>query len=387
MNDYLLTQVKAGKYFKSGVFLDDNYILLSAETPVTTDLLERLKRWEYNHLYSNSEMTDHPGSGSEAVIQGEEAEAGSLNNQFRDTEELAQAEKEFRSMVEFTEKIFTQLVTRDDLPHGTISNRVKEFIDTIKKSKQYLLRYNEFNVKNNYLVTHAVISTIIGTILGQEFRLPPFKLIELGTTCLLHDVGMIKLPTQLYMSDKILNEHERKAIFAHPALGFKILRRHDYPLAVCLGVLGSHENIDGSGYPRNLTGERISQHSKIISVCSSYAAMNSDRPFRMALDGHHAVLELLKNRNTRYDEAVLRGLVQALSVYPIGTFVKIKNGSKGMVVHTFQEKPRNPLVKLVLGPNNAPLAEATVVNTTSDAFSIVGVLTPNKANQLRKTTR
>ncbi|AHC14793.1 HD-GYP domain-containing protein [Salinispira pacifica] len=385
MNDFLLSQIEEGKYFNLGAFLDDNYILLSPETPVDQPLLDRLQRWGYNYVYSNGDITDR--ADSEGGINGDDVEVANLNAQFKEREELEQAESKFREMVEFTEKIFTQFVTRGDLPHGMISNKVKEFIETVKRYRHFLLRYNEFQVNINYIVVHSVKTTIVGTILGLEMHLPPHKMIELATTCLLHEIGMIKLPSQLYMTDKLLNEKERKAITAHTALGFKILRTHDYPMAVCLGVLESHENIDGSGYPRNLTGERISQYAKIVSVASSFAAMNSDRPFRVALDGHHAVVELLKNRGTRYDAGVLSGLVKALSVYPIGTFVQVENGAQGMVVKTFQEHPRTPLVKLLLGPKGGQYMENPVVNTLNEEYRIVGVIPNTKASKLREALK
>jgi HD-GYP domain-containing protein (c-di-GMP phosphodiesterase class II) len=383
MNDYLISQIEEGKYFNLGAFLDENYILLSPETPISDPLIDRLRRWDYNYVYSNGDMTDRPGSAT-STGEGDDVEIANLNSQFKEKEELETAQREFLSMVEFTERIFTQFVTRGDLPHGAISKRVKEFGEVIRQTKQYMLRYNEFDAKINYIVVHSVKTTIIGTILAMELKLPPFKIIELGTSCLLHEIGMIKLPSQLYMTDKILSEQERRAISAHPFLGFKILRTHDYPMAICLGVLESHEHMDGTGYPRNLTSERISLYAKIVAVASSYAAMNSDRPFRLALDGHHAVLELLRNKGNRYDETVLKALIKALSVYPIGTFVQVQNGAQGMVVQTFQDSPKTPHVKLLIGPNGEKYLENPIVNTNNEDYKIVNVLPPAKAKKLRE---
>lgn len=382
MNDFLLSQIEEGKYFNHGAFLDENYILLSPETPVTDSLIERLKRWDYSYVYSNGDMSDRPSSAT-ASGEGDDVEIANINSQFKEKEELEKAEKAFVSIVEFTERIFTQFVTRGDLPHGTISNRIRDFGEMLRYSKPYMLRYNQFSADINYIVVHSVKTAIIGMVLGMELKLAPFKLIELGTTCLLHEIGMIKLPSQLYMTDKILSEQERRAITAHTALGFKILRSNDFPMSICLGVLESHEHMDGSGYPRNLTSERISIYAKIVAVASSYAAMTSDRPFRIALDGHHAVLELLKNRGTRYDENVLKSLIRALSIYPIGTFVRVRNGAQGMVVQTFQESPKTPHVKLLLGPKEERYLENPIVNTTSDDFEIVEVVSPAKAGKLR----
>jgi hypothetical protein len=104
--------------------------------------------------------------------------------------------------------------------------------------------------------------------------------------------------------------------------------------------------------------------------------MNSDRPFRLALDGHHAVMELLRNKGTRYDQGVLTSLIKALSVYPIGTFVQVQNGAQGMVVQTFQDSPKTPHVKLLLGPKGEKYLENPIVNTNNEDYKIVNALPP-----------
>ena len=370
MKEYLLSELKIGNYFSQATYLDENYILLSPEIPLSEQLMNRLLRWDYVRVYSD-------GSPSDSQIKGTleiEPEVVNLNVQLKEKAKLHSAAKNFRKILEFTDGIFEQFISKGKLSQNTITDKTKDFVEEVRNLRQYMLRYNEFDSSVKAITLHSVKTTVIGIILGQELRLPTHKLIELGMACLLHEIGMLKLPGQLYMSDKLLGEQERKTISAHPILAFKILRALNFPMNVCLAVLESHENVDGSGYPQHLRAARISEYGKILPIISSYVAMTSERPFRKAMNGHLAIIELLKNRGTRYDPSLVNTLVKLLSIYPIGTFVKVKNGATGMVMETFRDKPKAPLVKLIRGPKGEAYKESPIISTDNEDYQIIAIL-------------
>jgi HD-GYP domain-containing protein (c-di-GMP phosphodiesterase class II) len=195
---------------------------------------------------------------------------------------------------------------------------------------------------------------------------------------------MIRLPPQLYMTDRTLSEQERKAITAHTLLGFKILKQQSYPLSVCLAVLECREYLNGTGYPRGLTGDKMSFYAKVISVTSSFAALVSDRPFRGARDEHASMLELLKGRDTLYDATVLKALVANLSIYPLGSYVALANGYRGMVVDTSNDGPRAPIVRLMLSPDGERYAEQPHVRTSGDDYRISRSLADEEIKELKR---
>jgi HD-GYP domain-containing protein (c-di-GMP phosphodiesterase class II) len=208
-----------------------------------------------------------------------------------------------------------------------------------------------------------VKTAILSCAVGAQLKLPPHKLIELGTAALLHTIGMIRLPPQLYMSNKVLTPEEKRAITAHTVLGFKILKQFAFPMPVCLAVLEYHEHPDGTGYPRGSTDERISLAAKIIGLCSAYAALVSKRPYRSGMQSHSVILDLLKVRGKQYDEAVLKALVTCLSLYPVGSYVVLANGVKGLVVEANVENARAPTVKVIISPSGTRLPDPYLVKT------------------------
>lgn len=363
MKAYPVSQLESDSYFSKQAFLDENYILLSPETPVTNKLINRLKRWRYSQILSNGAIVDSPKVAESPSAEGTTM---SIDLDIREKTLMEEAQAFYAELTGFVEKMFTNFVTRDELVERPVSDMIKRTIDTVRSHRRQILRIADLHGEGkNYIVNHSAKTAILAVSVGMVLRLPPFKLIELGTAALLHEIGMIRLPPNLYMSDNPLSDQEKRALTAHTVLGFKILRQFSFPMTVSLAVLECKENVDGSGYPRNLTGDKISTYAKVIMVTGSYAALTSARPFRPAIPGHNALMDMLKRKAQMYDETILRALIANLSIYPLGTYVALANGNRGIVVDNSLEKPREPKVRVIAGPTGDPFAEQYIVDTSS----------------------
>lgn len=361
MKSFPVANLEADTYFNKRAFLDENYILLSPETPVTTKLLNRLKQWRYKSILSNGAIVDAPTVSDAVAAEGTTL---SIDQDIREQNLFAEVQAFYSELTTFVEKMFTSFVTRDELVERPISDMIKKTIDMVRTHRRHMLRLPDLGSEGkNYIVNHSAKTAILAVSIGMVLRLPPFKLIELGTAALLHEIGMIRLPPNLYMSDNALTDQERRAITAHTVLGFKILRQFSFPMTVCLAVLECRENVDGSGYPRKLTAEKIAVYGKIIMVAGSYAALTSERPFRHAVDGHAALMDMIKRKGQMYDDTVLRALISNLSIYPLGTCVELGNGNRGMVIDNVLEHPKSPKVRVIAGPSGELFAEQQIVET------------------------
>ena len=83
-----------------------------------------------------------------------------------------------------------------------------------------------------------------------------------------------------------------------------MLFRSESPWSLAEIVYQHHERMDGSGYPRNLEGDKILMEARILSVADVVEAMASHRPYRAALGIEAALEEIKKNKGTLYDDAV-----------------------------------------------------------------------------------
>ena len=387
MNGIPVSSLHPNGYFDEAVFLDEKYILLTPDSPVTDELIRRLKKWKYMQVLTEGKAKDVPSYLSGADHSSVTSQT--LDQDIHEREDMASARKFYSELRVFTSGMFNQFTADGSLNLGDVTEWVKKTIQMVRERRDYLLRSTEMDGStDDYLVSHSVNATILSIIIGDYLKAPPHRLIELGNACLLHEIGMLKLPPELRRSSKKINEEERKVIISHTAIGYRILKNISAPENVALACIEHHERMDGSGYPRSLLGDKITEYAKIIAVACSYDAIVSKRPYKVsALDGHSAIKDLLQKNRKQYDDRVLKALVYTLSVYPVGTAVLLSNQSRGVVIKTDPDKPRCPVVKVTIDPEGKKLADSPLIQTSDGTegkgIVIQRVLSSDEAQQVR----
>ncbi len=384
MNRIETKSLKVGMYFEAPVFLDENYILLTPDIPVTDALIKNLQSWGFQELSTEGSPVgrEAPAKSAVNVVKG-----ATLDQDIKDKEGLGRAQTFYDEITQSAEKILGRLKEDSILNVSIITEEVKKAITMIREDGKYILRFQEikFNEKQDYNLLHSVRSMILSLAIGERMKMPNHKLIELGIASLLHEVGMLQIPSKIYQKEGALSDAEKKVINAHTVLGFRSLREFSLPRDVLLGILEHHERTDGSGYPQGLDSTKISRFGKIIAVACSYDAQISHRPFRSSRDAHTSLTGMLKEMRSHYDEEVMKALLSLLSIYPIGSYVVLENGYTGVVVETDPDNFRYPTLKLLLDANGHRLKEQPVVQTRDEqGFRITTVLSTSDIQEIRK---
>jgi HD-GYP domain-containing protein (c-di-GMP phosphodiesterase class II) len=379
MKKYGVKNISPEHFFSEPVYLDRQFILTAPEMPFAGGIIRALQEWEFTEVYSTGDQMEDYAAKSAELSEAADAPAASALagiSTLSDGNKIIRAEEFYVDFVKYVDKLFVKAAIKNELNFNAVAEKIKTACDIIREDRRFLFRVQKNTLtspNDDYLASHAVKSTIISLIIGLYLKLPAHRLIELGVAALLHEIGMIKLPPQIYLSRRPLLPQEQKAILTHPVLSYNLLKSFDFPLTVTLAALEHHERENGSGYPRKLSGERISLYAKIIAVACSYEALSAQRPHKEAKDGYTGMLELLKNEGKKYDETVIRALVFSLSIYPIGLYVLLSNEKKGQVVDVNPENPRFPIVQ-VFG-ELTPDGKNKVVETSQDGLYIVRPLT------------
>jgi putative nucleotidyltransferase with HDIG domain len=302
----------------------------------------------------------------------------------KDKQEIVDARKLYYALVNFTLESFKGYKEDGRLNIPRLSERIKDLIDMVKSSRDAILRYPEFDYPSeNYLYVHSVNCAILALAIGDLMKLPPHRMIELGLAALLHDIGMLKLPDGIYLKAEKLSDKEFQLIRAHTTLGYKILKGFSVSEEIALAAEEHHERFDGSGYPKALTGDKISLYSRIVAVVCSYDAITGRRMFKSQIDTHTAVMELLKGRNKSYDENIVRSLIVCLSAYPLGSLVLLSDNSIGRVTKTNPESPRFPFVQVIIDTEGTRISEPLLIKTAEEGgLSIQHCIPPKEAEQL-----
>jgi HD-GYP domain-containing protein (c-di-GMP phosphodiesterase class II) len=131
---------------------------------------------------------------------------------------------------------------------------------------------------------------------------------------LLHDVGKIKIPSEIINKPGKLTDEEFELIKTHTVEGERLLAQ----VGGLLGNVGRivrscHEDWDGTGYPDGLHAEEIPLVARIVRCCDAYSAMTTDRSYRKALPVADAVAELRRCSGTDFDPDVVDALIAAVA--------------------------------------------------------------------------
>jgi putative nucleotidyltransferase with HDIG domain len=156
-------------------------------------------------------------------------------------------------------------------------------------------------IRDPYTAGHQRRVAELAGAIAREMNLSEWAVAGIHIAGLLHDVGKIAVPMEILSKAGKINRHEYAIIKNHCLVGSEILQRVPFPWPVTQVILQHHERIDGSGYPRGLTGDNIVLAARILSVADVVEAMSSHRPYRAALGLECALEEISASIGVLYD--------------------------------------------------------------------------------------
>jgi PAS domain S-box-containing protein/putative nucleotidyltransferase with HDIG domain len=164
--------------------------------------------------------------------------------------------------------------------------------------------------RDPYTAGHERRVAELATAIAEDMGMDGEELTALRLGGLIHDIGKIAVPAEILAKPGRLSEVEFNLIKQHPASGFDILEVIDFGRPVAEIVLQHHERLDGSGYPRGLSGEDILPEARILAVADVVEAMSSHRPYRAALGMEAALAEIREHAGVKYDADVVAACVR-----------------------------------------------------------------------------
>jgi response regulator RpfG family c-di-GMP phosphodiesterase len=171
---------------------------------------------------------------------------------------------------------------------------------------------SSIQARDHYTEEHSQRVTETSLKIAAQLNCSKKDMESLRIASVLHDVGKIAVPDSVLLKPGSLTLEEFLIIKNHPTIGENILRpvillESERKIIQC-----HHERWDGKGYPLGLTGTEIPYLARIMAVADSFDAMTSNRPYRPAMPLEKAIEELVKNKNTQFDEEIVDAFVKIL---------------------------------------------------------------------------
>ncbi len=168
--------------------------------------------------------------------------------------------------------------------------------------------------KDGYTEEHTRRVALRAVQVGEELRLPPWRLRDLAVGGLLHDIGKLSVPDAVLKKPAPLTVEEYRLVQAHVDAGVRLLGQlGGYADAVLGLVRDHHERLDGSGYPHGLRGEEIPLDARILAVCDVYDALISRRVYRDEWSHDRALALLREGASSQFDSRCVEALARVLA--------------------------------------------------------------------------
>ncbi len=228
-----------------------------------------------------------------------------------------------------------------------VAELAEDINNSILNNPNALQCLSQIREKDKYLLEHSVnvgiLMSIFSTYLG--FDKPTVK--ELTTGALLHDIGKIRVPSEVLNKPGALTDDEWIEMKRHVVYGQAVLTKSEGISDVAKSICAlHHERLDGSGYPLGLAGDDIQIYGRIAAVVDVYDAVTASRCYHDGMSPFKAMKLLLSLADNHFDRSLVYSFIRCMSVYPVGTVVELDNGRLGVVIESNLETPNKPRLRI-----------------------------------------
>jgi HD-GYP domain-containing protein (c-di-GMP phosphodiesterase class II) len=229
-------------------------------------------------------------------------------------------------------KIFNDLDGGEGSLFKTGVEQVIQYIkEGVKLSKHAAISTIFLKTDYAYSVHHPIDAAIIASIIGEGLAQDRYNIL-LGVA-LTMNISCIKYQDKLQNFEGKLSEKIRKTLWVHPERSAKLLQQMGIENKEWLdGVKAHHENLDGSGYPKQLKDQDISDVAKIVNIADRYSSMLSARSVRSGMPADKVLKLFMIKYREQLDLKWVNSLIEAVGIYPVGVQVILNSGKKGIVV-------------------------------------------------------
>ncbi|AET69494.1 HD-GYP domain-containing protein [Desulfosporosinus orientis DSM 765] len=228
-----------------------------------------------------------------------------------------------------------------------IKDAVSNIVQDILFQKDIMISLMDMRNIDNRIYAHSVNVCVLSCVLGKGLGLPIDKLNDIAQGALLHDLGIVELPSELINKRGLLTNEEKDLYQTHTSKGYELIRKKaKTSIIIAHMAYQHHEWTNGKGYPRQLKGSDIHPLAEIVAIADFYDCLIHGAPGMPRVLPHVACEILMANAGMRFRQDLIHVFLKYVAAYPTGYTVKLNNGETGVVVGQNKGLPTRPIVRV-----------------------------------------
>lgn len=382
MRSIKTTDLKVGTKYSKPLYLDKDSVFINANTPISESDITRLNKFGFKEVLTLGELVEEIVAAKNNMVldaniafSNSEAEFKviQLKNTFIQIQKIIPVfEEVYKEAFKTVQTIYRKIADDKPIELNAVRDLAERIVDHVKANPH--LAYCLISRVNDgyYLYNQVLFSSFFASMIGNLSEYSKPKLIDLGISSILADIGMAKVPSIISEKNAALTEEEFKIIKKHPLIGYQHLTKvMKMKNTLALVALQHHENFDGTGYPQKISKKDIDEASRIFTVADTFSAHILDRPWRKGTLPYDSMKSMISVNNHKYDLTFVRVFLNKIAMYPTGSWVELADGRKAIVIEGNATKPLRPVIMVLLNADGSKLREPVFINLATDDKSFI----------------
>jgi len=255
--------------------------------------------------------------------------------------------------VRTTAQVFNAFRQQREIDESWIGDVTRRAVGALIEDHDLLLNLATLGTPGEPLISQSLGATVLSIAAAAATGYSRQQVLEMGYCAYLHDIGMLRVSREIIEKPGKLSGREQSEVQRHTVHNLDLLERlvgHRSGLTGTVPIVAyqSHERENGTGYPKGRKGNVIHDFAKVLSVCDTYQAMTSNRPYRPGMLPYQAMEQLLlMAARGQLASSAVRALLNCMSLFPVGSWVELEDGSIARVVAGSGAVYTRPVVSVV----------------------------------------
>lgn len=361
MNEIKVENIKVGGAFSEDAYIFNNMIFMPKKTHIKAFYIKALEDWKIESVFcdgvfmsadkdvvfnetENTTNTANPDTNVQNEKQKIPSAAHSVSIDTKNNELKTVYSNWVKKIMLFSESI----IKTKNLDRIALHNMIEEMENIVcRKSDaiQFIMGVNIPNISR--IFRQSVDCALYALMMARHMNMAALMKNNLILGALFHDIGMLRVPTEILRKESPLTDEDKKKIREHTIYGFTYLREAKYTPIIASAALQHHERIDGSGYPQGKTSDEITNIGKIVGILDTYSASISAKKIGNQIHAKEAVHYLLQSSGSSFDTQLVKEFVKIISFYPLGCMVILSDGTLAKVIGK-SDLAMRPIVQVVI---------------------------------------
>jgi HD-GYP domain-containing protein (c-di-GMP phosphodiesterase class II) len=249
---------------------------------------------------------------------------------------------------------------------------INTIMDELLSTHNIMVNLTDIRSSDDYVFYHSINVCVLAIITGIALGYDRGRLKDLAIGAMLHDIGKIKVPTQILNKPGKLTKEEFDIIKAHSQWGYEILKTNPTVSIISrIAAFQHHERYNGEGYPQGLRGSQIHEFGQIVGLVDMYDALVADRVYRKAFSPNEAYEMLAGSGDYYFRYDIVKAFLDHVAAYPVGTIVELNTNELGIVVETKIGMSLRPRIKLLIDREGIPVKGLTYIDLSESTTIVI----------------